>query len=96
MQGWWALDNDSLSHVEISNTHWIWHYGDDAASDTSTILITHRLPKCVDPSIPADFVNLIQGNDTLPNELVGLTDSTLSLMYCLRGNFVLFRKLQDE
>ncbi len=98
MQGWWVADEDSLARVEVLNTSWIWYYDDGSAAldDTSVIQIRHHLPKCANPSVSADFVNLIQGTDTLPYELVGLTDSTLSLMYCIRGNFILYRKLWNQ
>lgn len=97
MQGWWMHSEDSLSRVEIVKDNWISHYGDGsiAPDKVFTIRITHHLPRCVDPSITAVFVNLINGTDTLPSELLGLADSTLSLRYCNRGNINLYYRLPN-
>lgn len=94
MQGSWVHLEDNRAWIEVIGSNWIWHYEDDtvASSDIAVIQIAHHLPECAGPRLSSDYINLISDEDTLSYELLGLTASTLSLMYCARGNFHLYRR----
>lgn len=94
MQGLWFHDQDSLASLTINNYQWTFNYkGEQVNSDDNySISITDKLPEFVKETENAEFLILTSKSDTLKYEILGLTDSTLSMMYFPPGKIHLYRK----
>ncbi len=96
MQGLWFHDQDSLATLTIKNNQWSFNYkGIQAtADDYYAISITDKLPEFTKEAEKAKFLILTNKSDTFKYEILGLTDSTFSMMYFPTGKIHLYRKLQ--
>jgi hypothetical protein len=95
MQGQWTHAADSLVHIEVMDTLWIeWYLGSAYPPDTSIIHASDHYRQCVDPSVRADIVHLVNGVDSLTYELVGSTEDSFTLLYCTRGNLHEYRRIR--
>ena len=94
MQGLWFHDQDSLAYLSVNNYKWTFNYkGEQVNSDDNySISITDRLPEFVKETEKAEFLILTSKSDTLKYEILGLTDSTFSMMYFPAGKIHLYRK----
>jgi hypothetical protein len=94
IQGNWFHDQDSLALITINNSRWTFSYeGEQTTSeDSCLILITNKLPEFTKETENAEFIILTNKTDTLQYEILGLTDSTFSLMYFPTGKVHLYRK----
>jgi hypothetical protein len=94
MQGLWFHDQDSLASLTINNYKWTFNYkGKQADSDDNySISITDKLPEFVKETEKAEFFILTSKSDTLKYEILGLTDSTFSMMYFPAGKIHLYRR----
>jgi hypothetical protein len=80
LQGTWVHSEDSASHLIFQNEELTMVYLNTDSSKYK-ILLTNKLSEFVDKNVNAQFLILINKNDTLKYEILGLTDSTLSMMY---------------
>lgn len=94
MQGLWFHDQDSLASLTINNYHWNFNYkGEQANSDDNYLIsIVDKLPEFVKETENAEFLILTNKADTLQYEILGLTDTTFSLMYFPAGKIHLYRR----
>jgi len=94
MQGLWFHDQDSLASLTINNNQWTFKYkGEQPNSDDNySISITNSLPEFVKETENAEFLILTNKSDTLEYEILGLTDSTFSMMYFPTGKIHLYRR----
>lgn len=94
MQGLWFHDQDSLASLTINNNQWTFNYKDEQtnADDNYVISITDKLPEFVKETEKAEFIILTNKTDTLKYEILGLTDSTFSLMYFPSGRIHLYKR----
>ena len=94
MQGLWYHDQDSLASLIINNYQWTFNYKREQANsdDNYSISIADRLPEFVKETENAEFLILTNKNDTLKYEILGLTDSTFSMMYFPAGKIHLYRR----
>ncbi len=94
MQGVWFHDQDSLASLKINNYQWTFNYkGEQANSDDNySISITDKLPEFVKETENAEFLILTSKSDTLKYEILGLTDSTFSMMYFPAGKIHLYKR----
>jgi plasmid maintenance system killer protein len=92
MQGLWVHDQDSLSSLVINNHQWTFNYkGEQTNSDDNYLItITDKLPEFVKETEKAEFIILTNKADTLEYEILGLTDSTFSMMYFPAGKIHLY------
>ncbi|MDP3244616.1 MAG: hypothetical protein Q8M83_03065 [bacterium] len=96
MQGLWFHDQDSLALLTINNYQWTFNYkGNHVNSDDNySISITDNLPEFAKETEKAEFLILTSKSDTLKYEILGLTDSTFSIMYFPVGKIHLYRRLK--
>lgn len=94
MQGLWYHDQDSLASLTINNYQWTFNYkGEQANSDDNySISITDILPEFAKETENTEFLILTNKSDTLKYEILGLTDSTFSMMYFPAGKIHLYRR----
>lgn len=94
MQGLWYHDQDSLATVTIDKEFWTFNYkGEQSDTDDNySISITDRLPEYVKQTENLEFLILTNKTDTLKYEILGLTDTTFSLMYFAAGKIHLYRR----
>jgi len=94
IQGLWFHDQDSLASLTINNYQWTFKYnGEQTNSDANySISITNRLPEFVKETENAEFLILTSKSDTLKYEILGLTDSTFSMMYFPAGKIHLYKR----
>ena len=87
MQGLWIHEQDSLASVMINDSQWTFNYEGtkNDTQDNYTISITDKLPEFVKETEKAEYIILTTKTDTLKYEILGLTDSTFSLMYFPAG-----------
>jgi hypothetical protein len=92
MQGLWYHSQDSLASITINKYKWTFKYkGVQTDSDGNyTILLTDKLPEFVKETENAEFFILVNKSDTLKYEILGLTDSTFSMMYFPAGKIHLY------
>lgn len=94
MQGLWFHDKDSLASLTINNYQWTFNYeGKQTASDDNySISITDKLSEFVDETEKSEFIFLTNKKDTMSYEILGLTDSTFSMMYLPAGKIHLYKR----
>ena len=94
MQGLWFHDQDSLASLTINNYQWTFKYKGEQtnSNDNYSIYITNRLPEFVKETENAEFLILTSKSDTLKYEILGLSDSTFSMMYFPAGKIHLYRR----
>ncbi|MBW6482092.1 MAG: hypothetical protein K0B10_03440 [Vicingaceae bacterium] len=94
IQGHWIHDQDSLASVTIINYKWTFNYKGERTNsdDYYSISITNKLPEFVNETEKADFLILMSKTDTLNYEILGLTDSTLSMRYFPIGKIHLYKR----
>ena len=92
MQGLWYHSQDSLASIKINKYKWTFNYkGVQTDSDDNyTILLTDKLPEFVKETANTKFFILVNKSDTLKYEIMGLTDSTFSMMYFPVGKIHLY------
>lgn len=94
MQGHWFHNQDSLASLTVNNFHLTFDYKVEKVNpdDNYSITITDRLPEFVKETEKAEFLILTNKSDTLKYEILGLTDSTFSLMYFPAGKIHLYKR----
>jgi len=94
MQGIWFHDQDSIASLKINNYQWTFNYdvGKANSDDNYSISITDKLPEFVKETENAEFFILTNKSDTLKYELLGLTDSTFSMMYFPTGQIHIYKR----
>jgi hypothetical protein len=94
MQGLWFHDQDSLATVTIDKEFLTFHYKGEQSNtdDKYSISITDKLPEYVKQTENLEFLILTNQTDTLQYEILGLTDTTFSLMYFPAGKIHLYRR----
>ncbi len=94
MQGYWYHEQDSLATLTINQNLWAFNHNGtpNESPDIFTISFTDKLPEYVNETGRAHFLILYNNNDTLKYEILGLTDTTLSLMYFPPGKILLYRR----
>ncbi|MCB0397919.1 MAG: hypothetical protein KDD36_14805 [Flavobacteriales bacterium] len=96
MQGFWRHDKDSTCFVRIDQTQWMFvNYG-TPVGHTFDMHFTETMPRFADTNSPGHFMFLTQVTDTLFYELLGPTDTTLSLMHFPSGRIHLYHKDKDH
>lgn len=94
LNGHWMSVEDSLSKIVISDGNWGWEYNNESLVENYKIEIIDKLPKYVDESIEAEFLILSNQLDTLEYEVMGFSDSLLSLRYYPIGNMHLYCRIK--
>lgn len=94
IQGLWFHQQDRLATVTINNYWWTFNYKSKQANpdDTYSISITDKLPEFVKETEHTEFIILTNKTDTLQYEILGLTDSTFSMMHFPSDKIHLYRK----
>jgi len=94
MQGTWYHTQDSLATLTINGKLWTFNYKGEKTTpyDRYSISITDKLPEYAKNPENTEFLILTNQTDTLPYEILGITDSTLSLMYFPLGKIHLYRR----
>lgn len=95
MQGNWYHDQDSLATLIIENNNWKFNYDNRQANvrhEDYLISFTDKLPEFVDKTEKSEFVILIANTDTLYYEILGLNDTSFSLMNFPSGRIHLYRR----
>lgn len=94
IQGQWIHDKDSLASIQINNYQWSFNYEGHKidSEDNYEITITNRLPEFVKDDIETEFIILTTKTDTLQYEILGITDTTLSLLFYPAGRLHLYRR----
>lgn len=94
IQGQWIHDKDSLASIQINNYQWTFNYEGHKidSEDNYEITITNRLPEFVKDDIETEFIILTTKTDTLQYEILGITDTTLSLLFYPAGRLHLYRR----
>jgi hypothetical protein len=97
MQGKWVHTNDSSSSIKISNYQWTFEYKEQEidSEDIYTITLKDILPEFVNKTEKAEFLILTNKSDTLQYEILGISDTTFSLMYFPSGKTHLYRRNQS-
>lgn len=93
MQGTWIHEKDSLASVTIDRGSFSFNYVSLKRSDEDkyTISISDSLPKYA--TVKAHFLILVNKADTLNYEILGVTNTGLSLMHFPTGRIHVYRKL---
>jgi len=88
LQGQWINEEDSLSILMIGNYKCLFKYvGEKTTSDDIYKLsLPHHIEEFVDTSLIADLMIFSNEKDTFKYEILGVTDSTLSISYYPRMN----------
>ena len=94
MQGLWFHDQDSLALLTINKNQWTFNYrGEQTNTDDNYVIsIKDKLPEFVKETEKAEFIILTNKTDTLKYEILGLTDSTFSMMYFPSGKIHLYKR----
>lgn len=94
IQGKWVHTNDSLLSIRINNNQWSFEYQEQEidSEDIYTITFKDKLPEYVNKTEKAEFLILTSKSDTLQYEIIGISDSTFSLMYFPSGKIHLYRR----
>lgn len=94
IQGLWFHEQDSLASLTVNNYQWTFIYeGKHSNSDNNySISLRDKLPEYVKETENAKFIILTSKTDTLEFEILGLTDSTFSMMYFPTGKIHLYRR----
>jgi len=94
MQGLWYDDQDNLASLTINNYQWTFNYlgGKANSDDNYSISIKDKLPEFVKETENAEFIILTNRIDTLKFEILGLTDSTFSMMHFPSGKIHLYKR----
>lgn len=94
IQGQWIYDKDSLASIQIDNYQWSFNYEGNKiySEDNYEITITNRLPEFVNDDDKSEFIVLKTKTDTLRYEILGITDTTLSLMFYPTGRIHIYRR----
>lgn len=94
MQGRWHVDGDSSARIHILDHTWTFESEGQQEFDQYVISLTNKLPQYVDESVDTQFLILSNSlGDTLEYEILGFTDSTMSLMYFPSGYKHLYHRL---
>jgi hypothetical protein len=94
MQGHWVHDEDSLATLTILKNQWTFNYASqqNMRDDKYSILISDKLPEYLKDTENGEFLILTNRTDTLQYEILGLTDTTFSLMYFPSGKIHIYRR----
>jgi hypothetical protein len=94
IQGVWEHSKDEKAVVSIRKNFWTAYYDNQPIKETDDYRIrwTRKLPEYVDTIVNTSFLILTNKTDTLNYEILGVTDSTLSLMHFPTGRIHLYRK----
>jgi hypothetical protein len=94
IQGIWKHSKDEKAIVSIRQNFWTDYYDNKPINETADYRIrwTRKLPKYVDTTVNSSFLVLTNKDDTLNYEILGVTDSTLSLMHFPTGRIHIYRK----
>lgn len=91
--GSWIHEEDSLAVIKVSGNEWTFMYSGEATSDDIyKISITDKLPEFVKETEKADFIILTTKTDTMYFELLGLSDSLMSLLNFPTGRIHVYNK----
>jgi len=94
MQGKWISDQDSLASITINNQIWTFCYVGEpnTSGEIYSITFKNKLPEFVKETVKSEFFISTNKEDTLKYEILGITDSTFSMMYFPKGNILLYKK----
>jgi hypothetical protein len=94
IQGIWKHSKDEKAVVSIRQNFWTDYYDNQPITEKDDYRIrwTRKLPEYVDSTVNSSFLVLTNKKDTLNYEILGATDSTLSLMYFPTGRIHHYRK----
>jgi hypothetical protein len=87
LNGNWVHEQDSLSSVIVHNKQWTFNDKGykHSEEDQYQIRLSNSLPQYADEKVKGEFLLLIKKADTNYYEIIGLSDSTLSLMHFPSG-----------
>ena len=94
MQGVWEHSKDSNAIVSIRENFWTDYYANQPIDerDEYRITWTRKLPEYVDKTVNSSFLVLTNKTDTLNFEILGVTDSILSLLHFPTGRINVYEK----
>jgi hypothetical protein len=94
MQGKWIHTNDSLSSISINNYQWTFEHQEKEvdSEDIYIIAFKENLPEFVNKTVKGEFLILTNKSDTLQYEILGISDTTFSLMYFPSGKIHRYRR----
>lgn len=92
IQGDWKNSGDDKALVQVRQNRWKFLYDNENGSEVYLIHWKSKLPQYVDTTVQTSFVLLTNRTDTLFYGLLGVTDSTLSLMHFPSGQIHLYLK----
>jgi hypothetical protein len=94
IQGVWEHSKDEMAVISIRQNFWTDYYDSQPINETDDYRIRwkRKLPEYVDTTVKTSFLVLTNETDTLNYEILGVTDSTLSLMHFPTGRIHLYRK----
>lgn len=94
IQGTWKHAKDEKAIVRIRQNFWSDYYDNVSSNEPEYYRIRwkRKLPEYVDTTVSTSFLMLTNKTDTLHYEILGVTDSTLSLMHFPTGQIHLYRK----
>jgi len=95
MQGSWLHSKDEKAVVSIIQNFWADYYNDHPIDETDDYRIwwKRKLPEFADTTTESSsFIVLTNHTDTINFEILGLTDSTMSLMHFPSGHIHLYLK----
>ncbi len=96
LNGFWVSEEDSLYRISVTNNTWsnLYHNQLFNKYDVYDIDLKNKLPKYVDESVTAEYLILSNKIDTLEYEIIGLSDSLLSVMFYPRMNRLIYRRVK--
>lgn len=92
IQGVWEHSEDSNAIISIRQNFWTDYYTNQPERDVYRIRWTRKLPEYVDSTVNSGFLVLTNKSDTLNFEILGVTDSILSLLHFPTGRINVYEK----
>lgn len=95
MLGTWYHEKDSLARLLIEGKEFSFLYSGEDDNDKYEIIFKDQLAEYVDTSVVAKFMVLKNGEETYHFEILGLSDSTFSMMAFPSGKIHLYYKVKE-
>lgn len=94
LQGHWISQDDSLATVDIVNDKWSFGYigTEETSADEYQIILKDTLPNSKIKRPRGQFLLLINENDTLEYEMLGVSEEVFSQSFLPRGNTIVYLK----
>lgn len=97
MQGRWVHTQDSLATSIVKGNWWIDEYlGSEKISRDSARIEVTNTSRHVRPDLKPTVILKIDDSDTLEYEMMGLSDSLMSLMYYANGRIHVYRRIAEK